>query len=121
MKKSLLFLQFIAAIFFSAAVASSPVAAGDDAEKHPELEEQEMYIACADCHLEETPDVYKQWYDSVHGIAMVKCYQCHGTYETFRLTPARSDCAVCHEKMTDKCPEDKDCWQCHAPHAFKKK
>ena len=93
-------------------------AAGD---RHPELEPGEMYIACSDCHKEATPEVYSQWYDSRHGLAMVKCYQCHGTFETFRLTPTKLDCASCHEKMVRKCPQDKPCWQCHVPHTFTKK
>lgn len=90
-------------------------------ETHPELSPEEMYIPCADCHKEATPDIYKEWFDSNHGIAMVKCYQCHGTFETFRVTPSRSNCAVCHEEMMGKCPKDKDCWACHTPHAFKGK
>jgi len=88
-------------------------------DRHPELEPGEMYISCSDCHREATPEVYSQWYDSLHGLAMVKCYQCHGTFETFRLTPEKSTCASCHEKMVEKCPKNKDCWQCHVPHTFK--
>ncbi len=98
-----------------------PVGSIVAAEQHPELKSNEMYVACADCHKEATPEVFKQWYSSVHGIAMVKCYQCHGTFETFRLTPTRENCAVCHKQMVDKCPVDKDCWQCHTPHAFTRK
>nr|WP_320012102.1 multiheme C-type cytochrome [uncultured Desulfobulbus sp.] len=85
---------------------------------HPELSAQEQYIPCAQCHQESTPELYQQWFDSRHGLAMVKCYQCHGTFETFRLTPTRQDCAVCHENMMDKCPQDKPCWDCHLPHDF---
>ncbi len=95
--------------------------AGAEPVTHPQLSEQEMYIPCAQCHREATPEVYRQWYDSAHGIAMVKCYQCHGTFETFRLTPDRDNCAVCHEKMMKKCPADKPCWQCHVPHSFRRK
>ncbi|HEB50679.1 MAG TPA: hypothetical protein ENI89_08730 [Desulfobulbus sp.] len=80
-----------------------------------------MYIPCSQCHREATPEVYSQWYNSAHGIAMVKCYQCHGTFETFRLTPKRDNCAVCHEKMMQKCPADRACWQCHLPHSFRRK
>lgn len=86
---------------------------------HPELQEQERYIACDTCHQENTPELYQEWYDSRHGLAMVKCYQCHGTFETFRITPRRQDCAACHENMLKKCPQDKACWQCHIPHTFK--
>ena len=85
---------------------------------HPELSQQEMLIACDACHQQETPDVYQEWYDSSHGMVMVKCYECHGTFETFRVTPTRDNCAVCHANMMDKCPDDKPCWQCHIPHKF---
>lgn len=90
-------------------------------ESHPELSAQEQYIACSECHKEATPDVYQQWFDSRHGLDMVKCYQCHGTFETFRKTPTREVCATCHEKMMKKCPQNKPCWSCHVPHGFKVK
>ncbi len=87
---------------------------------HPEITEQEKLTDCAECHQQATPDVHKQWFDSSHGIGMVKCYQCHGTYENFKKTPAISDCAVCHANMVGKCPKDKPCWACHTPHSFKR-
>lgn len=93
----------------------------DNQEKvsHPELSEQEMFISCSDCHKEATPNIEKEWYDSLHGIAMVKCYQCHGTFETFKVTPSKADCATCHADQLKKCAQDKKCWECHVPHSFK--
>lgn len=88
---------------------------------HPETSEQEMLISCAECHKEATPEIEKQWYDSVHGIAMVKCYQCHGTFETFKVTPDKADCATCHVDQLTKCSQEKECWECHVPHSFKAK
>lgn len=87
---------------------------------HPELTEQEQLIACADCHKETTPEIEKEWYDSVHGIAMIKCYQCHGTFGEIVVTPSKSNCATCHADMLDKEP-DTPCWECHVPHSFKAK
>ncbi len=87
---------------------------------HPELTEQEQLIACADCHSEATPEVQKEWFDSVHGIAMVKCYQCHGTFGEFVVTPSKENCATCHADMMDKEPNTL-CWECHVPHSFKAK
>lgn len=98
-----------------------PVTGKTEKVMHPELSEQEMLMACSDCHKEATPELEKQWYDSLHGIAMVKCYQCHGTFETFKVTPSKEDCATCHANMIDKCPKDKSCWECHVPHSFKTK
>lgn len=105
----------VAVVFLS---ASSSLGAGDKAT-HPDLSEQEMLVACADCHREATPEVTKEWYDSLHGIAMVKCYQCHGTFESFAVTPTRENCGTCHTDMLAKCPDNKPCWECHIPHSFK--
>lgn len=102
-------------------IAVPPVTGQTEKATHPELTEQEMLIACSECHRENTPELVQEWYDSAHGIAMVKCYQCHGTFETFRVTPTRENCATCHADMLDKCPQDRTCWECHTPHSFKAK
>jgi len=85
---------------------------------HPKLSAQEMFVDCAECHQDATPKVVKEWDASKHGLAMVKCYQCHGTFEKFSVTPARETCAACHAGQMSKCPQDKACWQCHIPHSF---
>lgn len=87
--------------------------------RHPELSAQEMLIACQDCHRTETPEIYNEWRESRHGIAMVKCFQCHGTFETFHKV-TRENCRTCHAKPYENCPKDKLCWECHSPHLFKK-
>jgi hypothetical protein len=99
---------------------SGASAAQKKKQQHPPLTEQEQLIACDQCHQETTPELHKEWFDSNHGLAMVKCYQCHGTFETFRITPKPQDCAACHENMMHKCPQNKACWQCHIPHSFKR-
>jgi hypothetical protein len=110
-----LVLVILALLIFSV----PPVTGKPEMEKHPELTEQEMLIACSDCHKDVSPELEEEWYTSVHGIAMVKCYQCHGTFESFKVTPSRADCAVCHADMLEKCQKDKQCWECHIPHSFK--
>lgn len=103
-------------------LATAVVTAGETKpDVHPELSGQEMLIACADCHRETTPETEQQWFKSLHGIAMVKCYQCHGTYGEFMVTPNRQTCATCHLDMMEKCSQDKPCWECHIPHSFKVK
>ena len=92
-----------------------------DKPAHPQLSEQEMLIDCAECHKTATPQVEKEWFDSLHGLAMVKCYQCHGTFESFTVTPSKENCAICHADMMKKCSQEKSCWQCHTPHTFKAK
>lgn len=98
---------------------SAAMASGEKAG-HPQLSEQEQLMDCADCHKSATPEVEKEWFDSVHGLAMVKCYQCHGTFDGFKVTPTREDCATCHADMLDKEPNT-PCWECHVPHSFKAK
>ena len=100
-------------------LASTTLAKTKAKAGHPNLSQQEKLIDCAECHKDATPSVEKEWFDSVHGVAMVKCYQCHGTFETFTVTPKRSTCGTCHTKMLTKCPQNKPCWECHVPHSFK--
>lgn len=122
MQKSFRFTLLLASLCLVCVCASAQAAKSkaSQASKHPAVTEQEKLIDCAECHLQATPEVHKQWFDSSHGIGMVKCYQCHGTYENFKKTPAISDCAVCHVNMVEKCPKDKKCWECHTPHLFKR-
>ena len=88
-------------------------------ENHGDLTDQQKLIACSECHKSETPDIYNQWYESLHGIGMVKCYECHGTFENLAVVPDKSVCGVCHSAAMTKCPADKPCWDCHQPHTFK--
>jgi len=94
---------------------------------HPQLNEQEMLIDCAACHKDATPEVEQEWNDSVHGIAMVKCYQCHGTFETFVVEPTRESCGSCHADKLENHAEKQGkaantlCWECHVPHSFQTK
>lgn len=119
-KKTILSGLFLALLGF-ALLAVTAVAGDKEKKGHPQLSAQEMLTDCADCHREATPTVEKEWFDSKHGIAMVKCYQCHGTFESFTVTPTRATCATCHADMLKKCSQDKECWECHAPHTFKEK
>ncbi|MFW5906181.1 MAG: multiheme C-type cytochrome [Desulfobia sp.] len=107
-----------AAILFMAGAVIPVNGYTADRHNHPELSEQDRLIPCQQCHKKVTPEVYKEWYKSDHGIAMVKCYQCHGSFENFRLTPAISACDSCHSDMVEKCPTKKPCWGCHTPHKF---
>jgi hypothetical protein len=112
---------FVLVLLALAGLVATATAVEKGKPVHPQLSEQEMLMDCADCHREATPAVEKEWFDSVHGIAMVKCYQCHGTFEDFAVSPARATCGACHADMLEKCAQDKPCWECHVPHAFKEK
>jgi hypothetical protein len=120
-QKSVYLTGFVLALLGLAGLVVSAMAGDKGKTGHPQLSEQEMLRDCADCHREATPAVEKEWFNSVHGIAMVKCYQCHGTFEDFSVTPAKETCGACHTNMLQKCPQDKPCWECHVPHTFKNK
>ncbi len=113
---------FIAIIIMAAAVPALSLASGAKPKAapsaHPQLTDQEKLTPCAQCHKDATPDIYQEWYDSVHGIANVKCFQCHGTYENFRVEPNETNCAACHNKQYQKRPKGKKCWDCHPAHNF---
>jgi len=85
---------------------------------HPKLTEQEKLMACNQCHKEVTPEIYEEWFNSVHGIANVKCFQCHGTFENFHVTPELKKCEACHFKEVSHSPKGRSCWECHPSHKF---
>ena len=85
---------------------------------HPRLSEQEKYIPCSECHARKTPQVYKEWADSLHAMTNVKCFQCHGTFETFQASPDELKCMSCHPKETEHKPDGKRCVDCHLQHRF---
>ncbi len=121
MKKGLLLALGLVALLLACAPKKAPVESPEGPAKvtHPELSEQEKLIACSACHREVTPEIYEEWYQSRHGIAMVKCFQCHGTFETFHPV-TRETCRTCHAKAYENCPQDRKCWECHQEHAFKR-
>ncbi len=86
--------------------------------EHPPLTDQEKLMPCASCHRDETPEIYDEWFNSVHGIANVKCFQCHGTYEDFEAVPGPSRCMPCHAEQVKTAPKDKNCSACHPAHKF---
>ncbi len=120
-QKGIHYLSFALAILGIVLLSVSVKASDGGKTVHPELSQQEMLVACADCHREVTPEVEKEWYNSLHGLGMVKCYECHGTFGDFSVTPTRQTCGTCHADMLEKCPKDKPCWECHIPHSFKEK
>ena len=87
-------------------------------EGHPEVSEQEKLTPCFECHKEATPDIEKEWYNSGHGIANVKCYQCHGTFENMKKVPSDDNCYVCHANAKNHTKPGKTCWACHPAHNF---
>ena len=114
--------KMVAALVVLAAVAvlaaCTMATSGKRQAGHPALSAQAMLIACDQCHMEKTPTVYQQWYDSTHGLDNVKCYQCHGTFENLKRTPELASCNACHaDKMGDH-RAGQLCWECHTAHTF---
>ncbi|MBN2425984.1 MAG: hypothetical protein JXB44_13230 [Calditrichaceae bacterium] len=71
--------------------------------------QNEMAGKCMTCHKLKSPGLYKQWYESQHGMHEVTCLDCHGAskseadaflhegaYIATLVTP--EDCGNCHEK-----------------------
>lgn len=118
-RKTMIMILLAASAAFVSCTGHQTETTSADFGGHPDLTEQETFIACSECHKTETPDIYEEWYQSVHGIGMVKCYQCHGTFENLVVVPQVSNCATCHMAAMEKCPTDKICWECHTAHTFK--
>ncbi len=118
----IVFLAFLAACVYSEKEKKQQVLApkpkAEKVQAHPELTEQEKLIACSQCHKDVTPEVYEEWYNSVHGIANVKCFQCHGTFEDFHVTPQMKKCEACHAREVEHSPRGRSCWDCHPSHRF---
>lgn len=64
---------------------------------------------CMTCHKEKTAGLYRQWFNSPHGVHNVTCLDCHGAaksdadaYSHYGATIATlvtpKDCGKCHEK-----------------------
>ena len=99
--------------------AKKEVAKTPKTDQHPSLSQQQKLIPCSQCHKEATPQIYKEWYSSLHGLDNVKCFQCHGTFEDFHVTPPVMKCEACHAQQVEKMTAKKACWECHPAHGFK--
>jgi hypothetical protein len=116
-KRIILYIIFFALLIVVLTACAMRTAERPRTSGHPALSEQEMLIACQDCHAQATPQTYRQWHQSGHGMATVKCYQCHGTFEGLRTEPSLDSCAVCHSGQWEHA-EGQTCWQCHPAHTF---
>jgi len=81
---------------------------------------------CYGCHVKVTARVAQEWYESKHGINLVRCAACHGEPDgkgsiAFSRTPHVSVCASCHSlsinRMEAKFGKRDDCASCHPNHA----
>lgn len=76
---------------------------------------------CMECHKKETPEGYKQWLGSKHGINNVKCGICHGDANNYRSHPDKVVCIGCHSQQVNNMPAQAlvtNCSFCHKSHWF---
>ncbi|MDM8522426.1 hypothetical protein QUF80_03560 [Desulfococcaceae bacterium HSG8] len=95
-----------------------------DAVKH--LEPTEMTSDCFRCHTKTTPKIARDWYESKHGVTLVKCFVCHGQPDgkgsvPFAVDPdADTTCRKCHDpsirRMEQKYGITPRCNECHPYH-----
>ncbi len=81
---------------------------------------------CYECHQKVTPRIAQNWYEGKHGVALMKCFVCHGQPDgkgsiPFAVVPdAGSVCRKCHEpammRMEKKFGIEPDCYSCHPFH-----
>lgn len=80
---------------------------------------------CYTCHVKATPKVAQDWYDSKHGVILVRCQICHGMPDgkgalPFTIKPDIIVCARCHtpamQVMEAKYGKIEDCYKCHPNH-----
>jgi hypothetical protein len=91
---------------------------------HPDAGPNPAADACETCHTDATPGAVKAWEGSPHGLALVKCFACHGsTGADFARTPAPRRCEGCHPAeyasvAAANGAKAAGCFACHAPHAL---
>jgi hypothetical protein len=95
-----------------------------DEMKH--LESPESASDCYACHVKATPKIAQDWYESKHGVMLVKCFVCHGQPDgkgsvPYAVNPdVNTTCRKCHDPsikmMEEKYGLNPQCNSCHPFH-----
>ncbi len=95
-----------------------------EAVKH--LKAPDKLADCYECHKKATPKIAQDWFESKHGVMLVKCFVCHGQPDgkgsvPFAVNPdVKMTCRKCHgpsiENMQRKYGLDLECNSCHPFH-----
>lgn len=94
-----------------------------EAAKH--LDAPERMGDCYGCHVKSTPKVAQDWFESKHGVTLVRCQTCHGQPDgkgslPFSRVPGVEVCSRCHslaiDRMEAKFGKRNDCSSCHPNH-----
>ncbi len=103
---------------------SFPVSGNAEGLKH--LIPTDDAFDCYACHKIATPKVAQNWYESKHGMILVKCFVCHGQPDgkgsvPWRVNPdPKAVCQKCHDpamkRMEAKFGVKPDCVKCHPFH-----
>ena len=90
------------------------------------LDSPEALADCYECHQKATPKVAQDWYESKHGVQLVKCFMCHGQPDGQGALPFAANpdptvtCQRCHDpsiqRMTARFGLEKNCAECHPFH-----
>lgn len=90
------------------------------------LESPESASDCYKCHAKATPKIVQDWYESKHGVLLVKCFVCHGQPDgkgsvPYAVNPdVNTTCRKCHDpgikKMKEKYGLEPECNSCHPFH-----
>jgi hypothetical protein len=99
------------------AIPGAALAAAPHARPHPPVDGED----CAGCHADATPPIQAAWAGSGHGVALVRCFVCHGTTGAdFRPRPDTPACRGCHAREVEAAPPRlrAACFDCHDPHAL---
>lgn len=80
---------------------------------------------CYSCHTKATARIAQEWYESKHGVILVRCQTCHGLPDgtgaiPFTRSPGVDVCARCHSlaitQMKAKFGTVGNCNTCHPHH-----
>jgi hypothetical protein len=88
-------------------------------EKHIDVD---YTISCMECHVQETPEITKEWKESEHGAMNYGCYMCHGDgEEEFYAKPGTERCISCHSDQDVDFSKVavNNCFDCHQGHTLK--
>lgn len=90
------------------------------------LKAPEALSDCYECHSKATPKVAQDWFESKHGVMLVKCFVCHGQPDGKGSVPFSRDpdvsqtCRKCHDpsinRMESKYGLEPKCNDCHPFH-----
>lgn len=64
---------------------------------------------CLTCHKEKSPGIYRQWFNSAHGVHNITCLDCHGAQKDDQ------DSFTHYDALIATLVTPKDCGRCHAP------